>query len=449
MGIEIRAIGGYQEIGRNMTAVKVDDEVVLFDMGLHMPNYIEYTSEDREDLISLNEEDLRAANAIPDDRIIKDWKKKVIAIVPSHAHLDHIGAIPFAAPKYDAPIISTPLCTSVLRRMFEDEKTPGANKLIALNPDTVMPISKKLSIEFINITHSILQTVVVALHTPYGVVVYGNDFKMDDTPVLGKRPSYERLEELARKGVVAAVVDCLNCTHHPKTPSESVARELLREVMLEQDNQGKAIIVTTFSSNLERLYSVVEFARKLNRKPVFMGRSLSKYAESGQEVGLVDFEAMGAEMVKYGRNIKRRLAEIQAEGTHKFVLVVTGHQGEPKATLAKMANRMLPFAFKQGDHVIFASRVIPTPVNIADRRRLEMQLERYRVKMFKDVHTSGHGGQEDMRQMLDLIKPRMIIPSHGEPRMIDGLVQLTKEMGISDKVNIIANGDLVMVPLRE
>ena len=140
MGIEIRAIGGYQEIGRNMTAVKVDEEGVVFDMGLHMPNYIEYTSEDREDLISLNEEDLRAANAIPDDRIIKDWKKKVIAIVPSHAHLDHIGAIPFAAPKYDAPIISTPLCTSVLRRMFEDEKTPGANKLIALNPDTVMPI---------------------------------------------------------------------------------------------------------------------------------------------------------------------------------------------------------------------------------------------------------------------------------------------------------------------
>ena len=122
MGIEIRAVGGFREIGKNMTAVKVDNEVVIFDMGLHMPNYIQYTDEDREDVVALNEHSLRRVQAIPDDRIIDDWKKMVKAIVPSHGHLDHIGAIPFMANKYSAPIISTPLTIAVLENILADEK---------------------------------------------------------------------------------------------------------------------------------------------------------------------------------------------------------------------------------------------------------------------------------------------------------------------------------------
>lgn len=442
--IEIKAVGGYKEIGRNMTAVKVDDEVVIFDMGLHMPNYISFTNEDREQVVRLDEHSLRRVQAIPDDRVIDEWRSKVLAIIPSHAHLDHIGAVPYMAEKYDCPVIATPFAQAVLRRILEDNEMSLPNELIALAPGKKIKLSKKITVEFVTMTHSILETVMIAVHTPYGVVVYGNDFKLDDTPVINKKPGYKALDRIREKGVRAVIVDCLNCHHAKKTPSEQVARDLLEDVLLNKDNRGKAVIVTTFSSQLERLYSIVEFGQKLGRKIVFCGRSLAKYTTAGEEVGLVQFSDK-VEIVKYGKHIRKRLREIMKEGPEKYLLVVTGHQGEPKATLSKMATHKLPWRFNPGDHVIFSSRVIPSPVNIEDRKRLDRILEKYKVTLFKDVHVSGHGGREEMKRLLEILDPEVILPSHGEQKMVNGITKLAKEMGWQERLHPMNNGDSIVL----
>lgn len=199
MPVEIKAIGGFNEIGRNMAAFKVDDEVVICDMGLHIPHYIKVTEEEREDIFNIDEITLRKAGAIPDDRVMKDWIDKVIAIVPSHAHLDHIGAVPYMSNKYNAPIISAPFSLNVLRHICADEKIKLKNKLVEVNPNSTYKLSDNITLEFINMTHSIPQTMMVALHTKYGIFVYGNDFKMDYTPTLGQKPNFKAIARIAKK----------------------------------------------------------------------------------------------------------------------------------------------------------------------------------------------------------------------------------------------------------
>ena len=243
MAVEIYTVGGYNEVGKNMTAVKVDDEVVIFDMGLHLPNYIKLT-EDREDVFAASTNELKNAKAIPNDDFIKHLRKNVKAIIPSHAHLDHIGAIPYLASKYDAPVLATPYTAAVLRAILKDEKIEIRNEIKVMSPNSTYTISKNLKVEFINVTHSTPQASMIALHTKYGVVLYANDFKFDNHPVLGKKPNYEALEKLGKKGILIMIVDSLYAYSASKTPSENVAREMLRDVMLGVDSKGKAVIVT-------------------------------------------------------------------------------------------------------------------------------------------------------------------------------------------------------------
>ncbi|MEK6854125.1 MAG: ribonuclease J, partial [Nanoarchaeota archaeon] len=208
MTVEICTVSGFDEVGRNMVAVKVDDEVVICDMGLHVENYAKLTEDEQEDLLKLNREVLIKAMAVPNDDLINDWKGKVKAVVPSHAHLDHLGAIPYLAGHYDAPIIGTPYTIHVLKHIIKDGHIPLKNKLKIIDLNGTVSISKKIQVELVNITHSTPHTATVVIHTPHGAVVYANDFKFDDTPTLGKPPNYERLKQLGIEGVLAAFVDC-------------------------------------------------------------------------------------------------------------------------------------------------------------------------------------------------------------------------------------------------
>lgn len=437
--IEIIPIGGYSEVGKNMTAIKFENEIVILDMGLHLPNYIKVTEE--EDIIQISKEILQAAEAIPDDSIIHQWKDMVKAIVPSHAHLDHIGAIPYMAKNYNCPILCTPFTAEVIRTICRDEKIKLENPIHVLNQNAKYHVSKNIEIEFINMTHSTPQTVTIAVHTPDGIVVYANDFKFDNHPVLGKKPNYKRLQELGKKNVVALIIDTLYADHDMKTPSESAVREMLKEVILDTPSENKAIIITTFSSHLARLKSIIDFCKKLKkRKIVFLGRSLAKYVQAGETVGIVKF-SKDAKIVKFSRQIRRELSRIQKIGVHKFVLVVTGHQGEPEATLSKMANKILPFQFHKEDKVIFSCKTIPTDINIQNREHLEKTLKNHGARIFKDVHASGHGGKEDIREFIKLVNPKNIIPSHTEPDRKEAALALALEMGYDkNNVHLIENG---------
>jgi len=442
--IQICAVGGYDEIGKNMTAIKVGGEVIVIDMGLHLDSYIKYTEEEEEDLIEISADELAKVGAIPDDSVIKDWREQVKAIIPTHAHLDHVGALTFLSNKYSAPILCTPFTAEVIKTISTDEKIKLKNELKVLNVNSTYWISKNIMVEFINMTHSTPQTVMVAVHTPEGIVLYANDFKFDNHPTLGKKPNYSKLEELGKKGVKVLICDCTRARQPIKTPSELVAKEMLRDVMLGVDSRGKAVIVTTFASHLARLKSIIEFGKKMNRKIVFLGRSLAKYTQAGENVDLVNF-SKEVEIVKFGKQIKRKLKKIQKEGSEKYLLVVTGHQGEPKSTLSKLVNGTIPFKFNSEDHVIFSCTVIPSEVNIKNRAELEKRLREHGVRIFRDIHASGHASREDLRDLLNLVNPKHIIPAHGEEDMKQALVDLAIEKGYKKgkTVHIVHDGDKV------
>ncbi|MBW3003055.1 MBL fold metallo-hydrolase [Candidatus Woesearchaeota archaeon] len=435
MTIEICAVGGYREIGKNMTAIKVDEEVILIDMGIHLENYIRYTED--EDIHGVTAAELIKAEAIPDITVINDWKDMVKAIIPTHAHLDHTGAIPFLSNKFDAPILCTPFTAGVIKAITTDEKIHLKNKVLRLNINAKYHISDKITVEFINITHSTPQSTMVALHTPYGIIMYANDFKFDRHPTLGKPTNFAKLEELGKKGVLALIVDSLYAPAAMKTPSEIVAREMLNEVMLGTNTKGKAVIVTTFSSHIARLKSIVEFSKKMHRKVMFLGRSLYKYIDAAKAADIIDFN--DTEIVKYGGQIRRKLKQIEKQGTRdKYVFVVTGHQGEPKATLSKMVDGIVPFRFFAEDLVIFSCKVIPAKLNIDNRKILEEKLKRFNVRIFKDIHVSGHASREDLRDLLHLLNPKNTFPAHGDKAMMEALSELAIEIDLKN-VNILKN----------
>ncbi|MBA3063830.1 ribonuclease J, partial [Candidatus Woesearchaeota archaeon] len=296
----------------------------------------------------------------------------------------------------------------------------------------------------INITHSTPQTVMVALHTKYGIILYANDFKFDRFPTLGEKPNYKRLKELGKKGVLCIIVDSTYSQSCKKTPSESVAKEMLRDVLLGTGNRGKAVFVTTFSSHIARLRSIVECGKKMNRKIVFLGRSLSKYCRASESVGIAKFSDV--EIVKYRNDIKKTLGKIHKSGIGKYLVVLTGHQGEPKAALSRIVNGELGFNFEPDDHVIFSCKTIPTPTNIENRRVLEEKLKNQHVRIFTDIHVSGHAAREDSRDLIELVRPKHIIPAHGEHKMTSAMADLALEMGYKEKdIHVMRDGQILTI----
>lgn len=436
---ELRAVGGYNEIGKNATAVKIGNDALMFDCGLHMENFIQYTEDEK--LISANSNDLMKIGAVPDISQINDWRPNLRGILPSHAHLDHIGAIPYLAGQLKAPIMGTPFTTQVIRTILGDEEIKLKNPIQTVQPNGFIKLSNDVKAEFIHTTHSTPHSTMVALHTREGIILYSNDFKFDNTPVLGPKPNYKRLEELGKIGIKALIADSTNAAIPTKTPSEMVARQMLEDVLLGVNNKGKALIVTTFSSHIARLKSIVEMGKKLGRKVVFLGRSLHKYSTAAERVGLINF-SKEVRMAKYRKQIKQELTSImQKKG--KYLMVVTGHQGEPGSTLSRMATGELRFKFEPEDNIVFSCRTIPTATNIRNRERLEDDLKAKHARLFMDIHASGHAAREDLRELINLTKPQNIIPSHGSIDMRTAFAQLTEDMGytVGKNVHMVKDGD--------
>ena len=441
MPIEICTVGGYFEVGRNCTAVKVDDEVVIFDMGLHLENYIKLTED--EDVINISSKELMRHGAVPNIKAIDAWHDKVIAIVPTHAHLDHIGAIPYLAHFFKSKIICTPFAGAVIRSILKDDNINLKNEIQTMNPGSSMKLSKNLTLEFVNVTHSTPQSIIAVLHTPYGIVIYANDFKFDLHPLMGKRPDFERLQELGKKGILALICESTYASEAIKMPSELIAQEMLKDVLLGTDTKGKAVIVTTFSSHIARLKSIVECGKKMKRKVVFLGRSLYKYVTAAESIGLVNF-SKEAKIVRFSSKVKKELKKINAEGKDKYLIVMTGHQGEPKSCLAKLARREYDFVLGAGDYIVFSCKVIPTPTNLQNREVLEREIRQYGARIFKDIHISGHAGREDLRDMINMTKPLHILPAHGDSQMKHSLAELAYNMGYSRKnVHLLNEGDRI------
>ncbi|MBN2421720.1 RNase J family beta-CASP ribonuclease [Candidatus Woesearchaeota archaeon] len=441
--IEICTVGGYSEVGKNMTAVKYKDDVVVLDMGLQVDKYIGAKDENEDDIIDANE--LLGQGAIPEEYFIKNWKKYVKAIIPTHAHLDHLGAIPYIAANYDADILCTPFSSEVLKAILKDRKADLPNKIMTLTTNAVYQLNKDIKIEFINTTHSTPQTVMVAVHTPEGSVLYCNDFKFDNFPVIGEKPNFKRLRELGKKKKVKLLIlDSLYSHLARKTPSESIAREMLRDVMLGVPSKNKTVIVTTFASHIARLKSIVDFGTKMNRKIVFLGRSLAKYSYAAEACGIVKF-SKSVEICGFSSQVKKILRKIEKQGRDKYLLVVTGHQGEPNAVLSKIVDGRLKFRLFPEDHVIFSCTTIPNALNIANRDILENKLKALKVRIFKDIHMSGHASREDHRDLIHMVNPEHIIPAHGDISKTSNLIDLAQELGyeLGKTVHLMQDGQRI------
>lgn len=411
--MKLHTIGGYNEVGKNMTALEFDEDVLLFDAGLYLPAIVGV--EEREKVPT--EKGMQSIGAIPDDSYLKQksLSSKVRALMISHAHLDHVGAVQYIAPKYKADVLGTPFTMEVLKTLMEDNRQSIKNKMIPVQPNKsryVQGKKLKYQVEFVNITHSTIQSAMIAVHTPEGVVLYANDYKFDNTPVLGEKPNYKRLKELSKIGIKALVVDCLYAPDDRKTPSEKIARGLLEDVLFTTDNRNNGIIITTFSSHIARLKSIVEFGNKLNREVIFFGRSLNKYVGAARKVGKASF-TNNIRIATYRNQLERTLKRIN-KNKEDYLIVCTGHQGEPGSILDRISRGQLKYNLSSEDHIIFSSKTIPTPINEENRAALERRLKKHQVRIFDNVHVSGHGGREDLRDLIKLTNPEHVIPSHGD-----------------------------------
>lgn len=444
--IKIHTIGGYDEVGKNMTALEVDDDVILFDAGLHLPAIVGV--QEREKIPT--EKGMRALGAMPDDLYLdkKGLREKVRAILISHAHLDHVGGVQYLAHRYPrAKIVGTPYTIEVLKSLIEDNRAGVSNQLVSVNPNSSYMIKGKntYKAEFINMTHSTIQSAMIALHTKEGAVLYANDYKFDNSPVLGDKPNYKRMQEIAKQGVKALIADCLYSSDDRKTPSEKIARGLLQDVLFTTDNQNSGLVVTTFSSHIARLSSIAEFGVRLRRKVVFVGRSLNKYTSAAIKVKKCPFR--NSIFIATYRNQVEKILRKANTNKKDYLIVCTGHQGEPGSILDRMSRNQLNYKLSSNDHVIFSSKTIPTPINEQSRLELENRLKKFKPRIFDNVHVSGHGGREDLRDLIRMTNPDNFIPSHGDFSKTEPGLKLSMEMGYKKNYNafLLSNGQEVVL----
>jgi len=443
--LKVHTIGGYDEVGKNMTAIEIGEDIIVFDCGLYLPAVIDLQEAERNPTPQM----LKSAGAIPDDKFLLKNKHKVRAFLITHAHLDHIGALHNYAQNFpQAKIFSTPFTLEVSKALMQDSKQHLKNKMTYVNPGESVNIKGKSNTykaEFLNMTHSTIQSTMIALHTPSGIVVYANDYKLDNNPIMGKPPNYNKFKQLAQKGVKVAIIDCLYADSDRKTNSEKIARAMVEESLLKVDHGKNAIIISTFSSHIARLKSIVDFSKKLDREIVFMGRSLSKYVNAAKRVNQCPFQN-DVRIATYPSQVKSALKKVE-NNRSKYVVVCTGHQGEDGSILDRLVKNKLHFNFKKNDSVIFSSKVIPAQVNITHRAAMDKKLKQRDVRIFDNVHVSGHGGREDLREMINLLKPQHFIPSHGGfDKTIPGM-NLAKELGyIENKTShLCKNGSVVEI----
>jgi ribonuclease J len=273
--------------------------------------------------------------------------------------------------------------------------------------------------------------------------LYSLDYKFDNHPVIGKKTNKQRLRELGHDNTLALIADSTNAEMENKTYSELVAQEMLRDVILGMETENHGIILSTFSSHIARLKSIVDVSKNLGRRVVFIGRSLHDYITAAEQFDFVNFSE-DAVIIKSPFQSKNRLKEINNH-REEYVVVATGSQGEPNATLSKIVNEELPLVLKPNDFLIFACGTIPTPTIQANRRILEHKIHHKKVRIFKDIHVSGHGSREDIRDLMKIVAAENIIPAHGDMKKLASNATLSTEMGyaLGKNLHLLQNGQNV------
>ena len=366
----------------------------------------------------------------PDPGFIIDKKKDLLGIVLTHAHEDHIGAIAHIWPKLKCKMYATPFTAALIKEKFKEKKIDiGKNlKIVDLNGNIKLGPFK---IEFITLTHSILEPNGLLIETPAGIVLHTGDWKVDPNPLIGNKIDQTKLKEIGNKGVLAMICDSTNVFSHGRAGSEADVRTNLLKLM---SNLKKRIIVTSFASNVARMETIFYCAEKTKRQISLVGRSMHRIYKAAKQCG-------------YLKNVISPIDAREAKkiSREKIVYLCTGSQGEPMGAMMRIINYTHPDIFiEKEDTVIFSSKIIPG--NEKKLYKLHNQLVKNQIDVISEetdfVHVSGHPNREDLRDMYDWVKPKSVIPVHGEHRHMAEHISFAKEMQVPYPVQV-ENGDIV------
>ncbi len=417
--LKIIPLGGLGEIGKNMMVMECEDDIIIIDAGLMFPE----------------EEMLGIDLVIPDINYLLEKREKIRGIIITHGHEDHIGALPYLLPQLDVPIYSTKLTQGLISVKLKERKALSEAKLKVIPPNGQFTLGK-FKVEFFPVCHSIPDSVGLIIYTPLGIIVHSGDFKLDYTPVSGKPTDLSRLAQLGAQGVLLFLSDSTYAELPGYTPSERVVGETLDHIMA--DAPGR-VIVTTFSSLVSRVQQVIDSAAKHQRRVFIIGRSMSDTVRMSLELGYLNAPD----------GILARLDELKGMPRNKIVFITTGSQGEPTSALVRMANRdHRQVHILRGDTIVISATPIPGNEGLINRTvdNLFKQGAQVLYSKVAPVHVHGHGSQEELKLLLNLVKPKFFVPIHGEYRHLSLHAKLAQSIGIpKDNTFILEDGDILEV----
>ena len=416
--LKIIPLGGLHEVGKNITVFQYDNEMIVVDCGLSFPE---------DDMLGV---DL----VIPDITYIVKNQEKLKGMVITHGHEDHIGGIPYFLKQVNTPIYGTKLTLGLIKNKLEEHRLVASTKLNEVNPGETVKLGKHFKVEFIQSSHSIPDSVMLAIHTPVGTIVHTGDFKVDYTPMDGKIMDFGRLAELGNKGVLALMSDSTNAERKGFTMSESTVGDVFEKLFT---NCTKRIVVATFASNVHRVQQIVNCAVKYDRKIAVCGRSMINMITTARELGYIDCPD----------NLFIDIDMINNYTDDKLLIITTGSQGETMSALTRMASGShRKVKITPNDLIIISANPIPgNEKNVSKVIDSLMQIGAEVVySALEDVHVSGHACQEEQKLILALTKPKYFIPVHGEYRHLIAHSETAKLMGIP-KENIfkLENGKIL------
>ena len=419
--IEIIPLGGIGEFGMNCMGIRYDDEMIIVDAGMGFPEETPYGVD----------------ISIPNFDFLGEYREDLTAIILTHGHEDHIGALSYILKKYNLPVYASRFTLALAEKRLDEFKMLDEVLLHRVEAGEVKEIGG-FRVEFIHASHSLVDCFSLAIHTPLGTLIHTGDYKLDDTPVIGPPYDLQTLGRIGDEGVLALLADSTNSTVPGRTPSERAVIPAFEEIF--EQAEGR-IIVATFSSSIHRLQIMFNLAHEFGRKVSVLGRSMQKNVEIAEELGLLK--------IPYGTLVE--LGESRALDDDQIVYLVTGSQGETRAALWNMATSTYKgMEIEKGDTVVLSARIIPG--NDKSISRLIGHLYKRGANIIEEkrrlVHVSGHASQEDIKIMVETSRPKYVVPIHGEYRMLFRQKEFIKNHveGYTDEnIILIENGNVLEI----